>query len=137
MALGRFRFGVEGVDLRRAAIHEQMHDPLRLGRKVRPGTESCRPGGGGNRGLTDSRQATHRQRTEAHPAATQEVSAVEDKVLMLADGNGDYTGFAIVGTFSSGSAAYTRMEKIICKRSSTIAIWLSDLVTWLFGAPLI
>ena len=66
-------FGIEGVHLRRPAVHEQVHHPLGLRREMRLGS--------GHRRRVAAQQTAQRQTAEAHPAALQEVAAVEDDVV--------------------------------------------------------
>ncbi len=85
VVLGEHRLGVERIDMRRPAVHEQMHDPfclagklrrLRQHRRYRAARRACDIGGIGLRGQARvGHQIPQRQRAEPHPASAQSFAA--------------------------------------------------------------
>ena len=86
MVFGEEGFGVEGIDLRRSAVHEEVNDPFGFGGKVGGfGGEGIEAGGGfcGDR-FPEAEARDHlreRHRGHAHPTFLEKVAPGEEAIL--------------------------------------------------------
>ena len=73
------RLRVEGIDLRRAAIHEEMHHAFRLRLKMRPSHGQRVQSGRG--GLRAGKQRSERETAHAHADAVQQLATSQEGML--------------------------------------------------------
>ena len=105
MPLRQRRLGIEGVNVRWTAIHEQMDDPLGLGPKLGSANThgACRSSQGSGRGSQSPHHGGKAKRTHAHAAPVQKLATRQGKVLRakgmgVHDSQGYATGRAVLAT---------------------------------------
>src|SRR5687767_55712 len=80
---GQLRFRVEGIDVRRTAIHEKMDDALGFRGEMRgahrKGMQTRRGEGTAAKRFVD--HAAERERAHPHPAARQEIATRQETVF--------------------------------------------------------
>ena len=94
--LGEQRLGVERVDVRRPAVHEQVDDVLGLGREVRRVRQQRIAAGRGGC-LCCAEQVAEGQCAEAHAAALKQLAAGEGQMFEVGMDGAWFDCLVIVG----------------------------------------